>query len=68
VDRASYARQRTSSSTSSSTHNSHAADSAAEEIERQQDEMVHNLIQSHQHVLGILHVRVSCIFDLSNSI
>jgi hypothetical protein len=44
VDRASYVRLRTSSSTSSSTRNSHVADSAAEERERQQDEMVQNLI------------------------
>jgi hypothetical protein len=42
------------------------ADSAAEERER--EKMVQNLIQSHQHVLGILHVRVSYMFNLSNSI
>jgi hypothetical protein len=68
VDCASYARRCTSSSNSSSTRNSHTADSAAEERERQRDEMVQNLIQSHHHVLGILHIRVSYMFNLSNLI
>jgi hypothetical protein len=40
VDRGSYARRRTSTSTFSSTRNSRAADSAAEERERHRDEMV----------------------------
>jgi hypothetical protein len=31
--------------------------------ERERDKMVQNLIQSHQHVLGILHVRVSYMFN-----
>jgi hypothetical protein len=68
VDRGIYAKWRTSTSASSSTHSSHAADSAAEERERKRDKMVQNRIQSHQHILGILHVRVSYKFNLSNSI
>jgi hypothetical protein len=36
--------------------------------ERERDEMVQNLIQSHHHIIGILHVRVSYMFNLSNSI
>jgi hypothetical protein len=44
VDCASYAPRHTSTSTSLSTCNSRAADSAAEERERWQDEMVQNLI------------------------
>jgi hypothetical protein len=69
VDRTSYARRRTSTSTSSSTRNSHVTDTvAAEERERQQDVVVQNLMQMNRHVLGILHVRVSYMFNLSNSI
>jgi hypothetical protein len=68
VDRGSYARQCTSTSTSSSTHSSRATDSAAEERDRCRDEMMQNLMHSHQHIIRILHVRVSYILNLSNAI
>jgi hypothetical protein len=68
VDRGSYVWWRTSTSTSSSTRSSRAADSAAEERDKQRDEMMQNLIHNHQHILEILHVRVSYMFNLSNSI
>jgi hypothetical protein len=32
------------------------------------DNMVQNLMQSHQHISGILHIRVSYMINLSNSI
>jgi hypothetical protein len=68
VDRGSYAQRRTSFSTSSCTSTSRAADTVKEERERHRDEVLQNLIQRHQHILGILHVRVSYMFNLSNSI
>jgi hypothetical protein len=68
MDRGSYARRRTSTSTFSSTRSSHVADSAALERDRQREEMMLDLMLSHQHILVILHVRVLCMFNLSNSI
>jgi hypothetical protein len=68
VDHGSYARWRTSTSTSSPTHSSHAVQSAVEERDRRQDEMMQNLMHSHQHILEILHVRVMYMLNLSNSI
>jgi hypothetical protein len=69
VDRDSYARQRTRTTTSSSTRNSHAAGTVAvKERERQCDEAVQNLMQMNQYILGILHVSVLYMFNLSNSI
>jgi hypothetical protein len=68
VHRGSYARQRTSI-TFSSTSSSHAAsDNAAEESNRRRDKIMQNLMHNHQHILGILHVRVSYMLNLSNSI
>jgi hypothetical protein len=68
ADHGSYVRRRTSTSTLSFTNNSRATDIATEERERQQDEAMQNLMQSHQHILGILHIRVSYMFNLSNLI
>jgi hypothetical protein len=69
VDHGSYAQQHTSTSTSLSTRSPRAAsDSAAKERDRRRDEMMQNLMHSHQHILGILHVRVSYILNFSNSI
>jgi hypothetical protein len=63
----SYAQRCSTTSTSSSTHTSHAAShSAVEERDKCQNEMVQNLMHSHQHILGILYVRVSFMFNLSN--
>jgi hypothetical protein len=44
------------------------ANSAAEERYRHQDKMMQNLMHSQQHILGILHIRVSYLLNLSNSI
>jgi hypothetical protein len=64
-----YCQQLTSTSTFSFTRKSHATDTIAiEERGRQQDEVVQNLMQMNQHILGILHVRVSYMFNLSNAI
>jgi hypothetical protein len=49
-------------------HSHVASDSVAEERDRRRDEMVENLMRSHQHILGILHVRVSYMLNLSKSI
>jgi hypothetical protein len=69
MDRGSYARWCTTISTFSSTRNSRAADTTVvEERVRQGDEAVQNLMQMNQHILGILHVRVSDMFNLSNLI
>jgi hypothetical protein len=65
MDRGSYTRRRTSTSTSSSTRNSHALDTAAmEERERHRDEVVQNLMQMNQDILGIVHVKVLYMFNL----
>jgi hypothetical protein len=68
VDCGSYVRRHTSTSTFSSTCSSHTTDSAAEERDRRRDEMMQNLMHSHQHILEILHVRVSYMLNLFNSI
>jgi hypothetical protein len=58
VDRGSYARRHTAS-TSSCTHSSRAAnDSAEEERYKHQKDLIQNLMQSKQHILSILHVRL----------
>jgi hypothetical protein len=68
VDRSSYARWHTSTSTSSSTRSSRAANSTMEERDKRRDKMLQNLMHIHQHILGILYVRVSYMLNLSNSI
>jgi hypothetical protein len=47
---------------------SRTVDNVAEERDRHRDDMMQNLMHSHQHILEILHIRVSCMFNLSNSI
>jgi hypothetical protein len=64
MDRGSYVQRHTSTSTSLSTRSSRAADNAVEERDILQDEMMQNLVHIHQHILGILHVRVLYIFNL----
>jgi hypothetical protein len=49
-------------------HSSRVADSAEEERDRQRDKMTQNLMHNYQHILGILYLRVSYMFNLSNSI
>jgi hypothetical protein len=67
MDRGSYARRRTTS-TSSSTHFSRtASDSATEERHKRQEDLIQNLMQGQQHILMILHVSLNML-NLSNSI
>jgi hypothetical protein len=67
VDRG-YAQRRITSISLSTRSSRVASDSASEERYRRQDEIMQNLMQSQQHILVILHVRVSYMLNLSNSI
>jgi hypothetical protein len=63
-----YAQRRITSISLSTRSSRVASDSASEERYRRQDEIMQNLMQSQQHILVILHVRVSYMLNLSNSI